>query len=97
MKDDSKAKWPESINFIDHGMESDDDGNSWWSLDASEPNRDMVFEIWGNDANQLYARKEQICALPQMVALLKRVMKDSVNEEMLNDTRAVLESIGEVE
>lgn len=58
---------------------------------------DNVITIYLDTEKDVEIARKQICALPAMVALLKRVMKDSVNEEMLNDTRAVLESIGEVE
>lgn len=92
MKDESRAKWPE-LKFDKNIMSVTMGGKELWYVRSPQG---IEFSIHG-DAQEAESRARQICALPAMVALLKRVMKDSVNEEMLNDTRALLESIGEVE
>lgn len=110
MKDDSRAKWPEGVVVCDNGVDSNDEGVSWWHADVSLKNGEMVCEVWGDTHEEVKARLAQIQHLPAMVALLKDLAKEKLWQKVCGVTAitdlptenaqksiTILRSIGEVE
>lgn len=116
MKDESRANWPEGIKHQEPFLRNDDSGvykeaiciiinslNAYAGFSVSLKSRIDL----SRDMSEIEARAKQICALPEMVALLKEISEQSLffeNEDGYYETtefhdtaKAILAEIGEIE
>ena len=98
MKDESKAKWPETMKQT---ALMEGDGFNEIELSGSGLRSAAAYGF----PDIVKYRAKQICALPRMVALLKRIksMNEDVSghiwfpQEILDTVESILRDIGEVE
>lgn len=103
MKDASKANWPEGMMAERNTSAVFIDNAEHWYVKTP---KDILLGVTSQRGTSEY-RARQICALPQIVALLKEIAEQSLffeNEngeyevtEYHHEATAVLQSIGEVE
>ena len=96
VKDTSKAKWPE-------GMKISVDGQVFYITE----NHLALVKVNGLDVTAMESRARQICALPQMVALLKGLAETYMSyksvdidfqlDDYYKEAYDICKSIGEVE
>lgn len=109
MKDESRANWPEGIKHQEPFLRNDDSGvykeaiciiinslNAYAGFSVSLKSRIDL----SRDMSEIEARAKQICALPEMVALLKEAALIKEGDDYLaivDKAKHILAQIGEIE